>query len=33
LDKKAFDKVLGKYPEIGVKIQKQVEIRESRYMV
>jgi len=33
LDKKAFDKVLTKYPEIGIKIQDQVEIRESRYMV
>ncbi len=33
LDKKSFDKVLAKYPEIGVIINKQVEIRESRYMV
>jgi CRP-like cAMP-binding protein len=33
LDKKAFDKVISKYPEFGIKIQKQVEIRESRYMV
>jgi len=33
LDKKAFDKVLTKYPEISIKIKQQVEIRESRYAV
>jgi len=33
LDKKAFDKVLVKYPEIGTKIKQQVDIRESRYLV
>jgi len=31
LDKKAFDKVIIKYPEIGVEINKQIEIRENRY--
>ncbi len=30
LDKKAFKRVLTKYPEIGIKIEAQVEIRESR---
>jgi len=33
LDKKAFDNVLSKYTEMGLKIKKQVEIRESRYVV
>lgn len=33
LNKKAFNKVLSKYPEIGEKIKNQVEIRESRYVV
>jgi len=33
LHKKAFDKVIAKYPEIGVEIKKQIDIRESRYVL
>ena len=33
LDKKAFDKVLSRYPEIADRIEQQVKVRESRYVV
>lgn len=33
LNKKAFKKVLTKYPDVGEKIEAQIDIRESRYVV